>query len=185
MTDERKFKTLGGRATMTENYEGGFEIVETGDWDESAYDWDNDEWHDEDWDNDEDWDEWANTCSPSRCGDCWGGDGICMLEIEQLAAEQEDFEQHYMQRAVQCPHCGAVLTQYQIPTTQLWTWPGGFYSPMIALDIFAVYDAPKGEVHEPVTGRFYNLHHIWVGIGEHRRECLIMLALGEESALWP
>lgn len=149
---------------MTENYEDGFEVVETGDWSESDYDWD----------------EWANTCSPSRCGDCWGGDGICMLEIEQLANEQSDFEQSYVQKAVACPHCGSVLTQYQIPTTRLWVWPGGFYHPMIALQIFAVYDAPKGEVHEPTESHYHRFHHIWVGEGKNRRECLIMLDRGEE-----
>jgi len=118
---------------MTKNdYGNGFEIVETGGWSDSDYDWDNDEWDEGDWEEDE-LDEWANICSPLRCGDCWGGDGICMLEIEQLAAEQEDFERHYVQKGVPCPHCGAALTQYQIPTTRLWVWPGGFYNPMIAL----------------------------------------------------
>lgn len=155
----------------TDDYTNGFEVVETGEWSESDYDWD-----------DDDWDEWSSACSPSRCGECWGGDGICMLEIEQLAAEQEEFERHYVQPAVPCPHCGAVLTQYRISTTRLWTWPGDFYSPMIALNIFAVYDAPKGEVHEPSESHYHRFHHIWVGTGEMRRECLIMLDRGEEPA---
>src|SRR3990172_1608441 len=89
--------------------------------------------------------------------ECWGGDGLCMLEIERQVEEAEEFEMLYVAKAF-CPVCGLALTEYSIPTDKLWAWPGDFYNPMIALEIFAVYDAPKGEFH-----RHGNLAHIWVG----------------------
>lgn len=102
----------------------------------------------------------------------------------------ESFERRYVSRNAYCPHCGQKLIQYHIPTEWLWVWPGEwpdgeYYPPDIALNIFTVYDAPKGEVHEPVTGRFYRFHHIWVGTGEHREEKLIMLDLSRDEATLP
>lgn len=147
-------------------------------------------WYDDDYDDDyDDWEEDEyddGICTPGKCGECWGGDGICMAEIEQMAKQAEEFEKKYVSHNVGCPHCAALLTQYQIPTDQLWVWPGEwpggvYYSPMIALDIFAIYGAPKGEVHPPVDGRFYRFHHIWVGEGEYRSEKLIMLNLTKEA----
>lgn len=146
-------------------------------------------WYDEDYDDDyDDWDDdeeesggWDSMiCTPQNCGECWGGDGLCMREIEAMATEHEEFHKKYVSENIECPHCKARLTRYQIPTTELWTWPGVwpggvYYSPMIALGIFAVMDAPKGEVHPPADGRFYTYHHIWVGEGEYRDEKLIML----------
>lgn len=125
-------------------------------------------------------DSWDDPCD--RCGpwcEYWGGDGLCMVIIEQQAKETERFEQKYVSTQ-SCPHCNIKLTLYQIPTDQLWTWPGEwpgdeYYSPMIALDIFSVLGAPKGEVHHPIDSRFCRFHHIWVGEGEYRRESLIML----------
>lgn len=144
--------------------------------------WDNDDgdvtytdWYDDEWE------EWENApCSPMRCGECWGGDGICMREIEAQQAQDEAFQQRHVLVDTPCPGCQVALTRYDIPTTELWVWPGTwpgeeYYSPMIALNIFGVYDMPKGEVHEPVDGRAHTFHHIWVGTGEHRSEALIML----------
>ena len=131
-----------------------------------------------------DFDEFSDSEDPcDRCGpwcECWGGDGLCMLAIEQQAQEAEQFYKKYVSDNQPCPHCGKELTRYHIPVDRLWFWPGEWpdgehYNPMIALDIFAVIDAPKGEVHKPVQGRFYRFHHIWVGQGQYRSEKLIML----------
>lgn len=148
-------------------------------------------WYDEEEEDDDDDDDenWGDPCS--RCGpwcEHWAGDGLCMLAIEQQAQEAERFEKKYVTENVDCPHCGKGLTRYQIPTDRLWVWPGEwpggeYYNPMIALDIFAVMDTPKGEVHPPLDGRFYRFYHIWVGEGEFRRESLIMLNKPVESNL--
>jgi hypothetical protein len=90
--------------------------------------------------------------------------------IEQQAAEYEDYYAEYVTENVPCPVCGAKLTIYTIPAQKLWTWPGHFYNPMIALGIFCAYDAPKGEIHS-----LDRIHHIWTGTGKYRKEKLIHL----------
>jgi hypothetical protein len=123
------------------------------------------------------WDDFDDEVDEFSCDNCgpwcehWGGDGLCMLAIAQSGAENEHYEANFVTPNVTCPECGKILTMYEIPVDELWLWPGDFYNPMIALDIFAVYDAPKGEIH-----RHGDLCHIWVGTGEHRRECLILLS---------
>lgn len=119
---------------------------------------------------------WEDEDDGDPCSECgphcqyWGGDGLCMLEINYLAACHQFYEEHYQLELQRCPICGQYLTLYKIPIDQLWQWPGDWLTPMIALNIYAVYDAPKGVVHS--AG---DLHHIWVGEGEFRRECLIAL----------
>ena len=134
------------------------------------------------YDDDEDWDAWdIDPCD--QCGpwcEHWGGDGLCMLVIEQMAEEEKFFEKKYMSTN-KCPVCDVELTQYQIPTDQLWTWPGvwledgEYYNPMIALGIFGAYGGAKGEVHPAFESKGFMYHHIWVGIGEGRTEKMIML----------
>lgn len=146
-------------------------------------DW-SDDWDDEDDESAADYDfETENgICSPSACGECWGGDGICMREIEEQARQDEEYARLYVSENVACPVCGAVLIEYKIPTDALWCWPGDFYNPMIPLGIFAVYDAPKG-----VVCRKDNVHHIWVGDGKFRTEKLINI-LGNGNYIrddWP
>lgn len=123
----------------------------------------------------DDWEE-SDEYAELSCDNCgpwcehWAGDGLCMLAIEQQAAEWDDYYAKYVTKNVHCPVCGAKLTMYAIPTDKLWTWPGHFYNPMIALDIFCVYDAPKGEIHNCA-----GIHHIWTGTGKLRQEKLIHL----------
>lgn len=132
--------------------------------DDDSDDWDPD-------DNDETWaleDNPCDHCGP-RCKN-WGGDGLCMLQINALADESQDFEENFVKDNQECPICHKKLTQYEIPTDNLWEWPGDFYNSIIALNIYAVMDAPKGEIHHSE-----NLYHIYVGDGEYREEKLILL----------
>jgi hypothetical protein len=119
-------------------------------------------------------------CSPSKCGDCWLGDNLCQQELDQMESESAHFESHYVQTEVTCPGCSMVLTSYQIPANELWVWPGvwpedHYYSPIMALNIFAAMGAPKGEVHEPAKVEDATVHHIWIGSGKYRTEKLIRL----------
>lgn len=135
--------------------------------------------YEDDWEDyyDEDYeDEWSDPCS--RCGPwCpeWAGDGLCNLVLEQLASDDEAYREHCIHNDVICPVCGEKLTQYDVMASELWTWPGDWLNPMIALGVYAAYGAPKGEVH-----RLGNVCHIWVGEGEFREEKLIRL-LGQDS----
>jgi hypothetical protein len=134
-----------------------------------------DDWY-FDYDDDEadDFNEYESSDDPcDHCGptcEFWGGDGICDLVLQQQAEESADYEAEHVTVNVICPVCGQILTMYDVQTGELWTWPGDWYNPMIALNIYAVYDAPKGELH-----RADNICHIWVGNGEYRREKLIRL----------
>lgn len=99
-------------------------------------------------DEDEVGDDWKNACD--RCGpwcEHWGGDGLCELVLDQMAREDDEFYKRYVSEGIGCPVCGMSLTEYRIPVDKLWLWPGGFYNPMIALDIYLVMDASKGEIH--------------------------------------
>lgn len=108
-------------------------------------------------------------CGP-WCSD-WGGDGLCMLAIEQQANEQEEYDKNFIKENQTCPVCKQSLKQYEVPVDELWTWPGDFYNPMVAIGIFGILDTPKGEIH-----RSGNLCHVWVGAGEYREEKLILLS---------
>jgi hypothetical protein len=135
----------------------------------------------EDIDEGEDYDEY-DPSENDLCAHCgpscehWGGDGLCMLQIEQQANEAQEYEEEFVHQNVHCPECGVKLTMYDIPVNELWLWPGDFYNPMIALNIYAVYDAPKGELH-----RKLDICHIWVGEGEGREEKLIRLTGGQAA----
>jgi hypothetical protein len=121
--------------------------------------------YDDEWDDEDDW---GDPCS--RCGpwcDSWLGDGLCELEIDYQARCQEFYDKHYVFKDQKCPICGKALTLYKVPG-DLWTWPGDWLTPMIALDIYAVYDCPKGVVHS--FGK--DFHHVWIGSAKPR-ECLI------------
>jgi hypothetical protein len=127
-------------------------------------------------------------CSPSQCGDCWMGDNLCEKELEQQASESEDYEKKYVTQNVACLVCGVSLTQYEIPTDKLWVWPGvwpdgAYYNPIIALNIFAMYGAPKGEVHGAVTNGTGTYWHIWVGTGKYRSEKIIKLTGSLKSSV--
>ena len=119
-----------------------------------------------------------NPCDDDPCSHCgiwcdhWGGDGLCLLQIEQQAMEDEEYHKNYLTENVPCPVCGKYLNQYEIPTDKLWTWPGGFYNPMIALEIYSAYGVAKGEVHHK-----NNVYHVWIGDGKYREEKLIKLRL--------
>jgi hypothetical protein len=116
----------------------------------------------------DDWDDPCDRCGPS-CPD-WGGDGLCMIQINQQAEENRDFQEKCVVTNYYCPVCGKPLTLYKIPVDELWVWPGDFYNPIIALNIFSVYDAPKGELH-----RSGNIVHIWVGDPAGDNQKLIQL----------
>jgi len=130
------------------DYEPGWE-------DEDEY-WDIDEgssWYDEE-------DEYLESQDPcDNCGpwcEHWGGDGLCLLAIEQQQKEWEKFEREFysIQR---CPVCGKTLEQWEIPVNKLWVFPGEF-NPMIGLSIYGAYDIPKSIIHID-----RNVYHIWVG----------------------
>lgn len=129
----------------------------------------------DDYDLDDDFDDDPGFCGP-WCGDCWGGDGICMAEIAAMVEEGEAYEAAHTAHDVPCPVCGKRLTQYDVMANELWIWPGDWYSPMIALNVYAVYDCPKGEIH-----RLGDTCHIWIGEGDYRREQLIRLIGSSEA----
>ena len=119
--------------------------------------------------DEEECDDWDSLpCSPWKCGDCWGGDNICMKEIEYQRQQDEEWQQYHVTENVPCPVCNKCLTSYWIPGQELWTWSAEFFNIFIALEVYAVMDAPKGLLHS-----HGNLHHIWVGEGECREEKLV------------
>lgn len=136
------------------------------------YDHDYTDWDEDDWDED-DWDDPCDRCGP-WC-EHWGGDGLCVLALEQFAAEREEFEKYVFERRT-CPVCGVELIEYQITVDKLWQWPGDI-NPIIGLEIYAALGTPKGELH-----RAGPLCHIWVGEGEYRQEKLIRL-LGQNGTI--
>lgn len=110
-----------------------------------------------DWEDEEE----ASGDPCSHCGpwcDEWVGDGLCMIAISEQARQDEEYHAIFVTENVPCPICGKLLTVYRIPVDKLWTWPGDFYNPLIALRIYSAYDALKGEFH-----RKDNLCHIWTG----------------------
>lgn len=128
------------------------------------------------YDEPEEEERWEDPCS--RCGpwcEHWAGDGLCMLVIEQQAKDHEEYYRECVTDNVHCPVCGKLLTEYKVPTDTLWTWPGDFYNPMIALGIFCAYDTPKGVLHS-----HNEVYHIWTGEGKYRQEKLIRL-IGEDK----
>jgi hypothetical protein len=134
-----------------------------------------DDWYEEEEEEDDE-DMWVDYDDGDPCRHCgphcpeWGGDGLCMVEIRALSEEADDFTKRFVTENYTCPVCGKGLTLYSIPVDTLWEWPGGFYNPMIALDIYGALGVPKGELH-----RDGNLVHIWVGEGEYRSEKLVQL----------
>ena len=124
----------------------------------------------EDESDDEDYGDPCYHCGPG-C-EHWMGDDLCEFVIDQQAKEADEYHTNYVKENYYCPKCGKELTLYQIPTDQLWQWPGDFYNPMIALDIYAIYGAPKGLIHS--VG---NIHHVFVGDGKFRDEKLIELKI--------
>lgn len=137
--------------------------------DKDSEDWDDDGWPDDKWFSDP-----CSSCGP-EC-QYWGGDGLCELALERLASETEDYQQNFVVPGVACPVCGVELTQYEIPTDELWIWPGDFYSPTIALNIYAVLDAPKGLLHS--SGKF---HHIYTGSYDKNKEEKLIFLSGKEG----
>jgi hypothetical protein len=162
---------------MTENGKCGFKCP--GDppcsqWTGTGCALDSIDWEDAEWDDDEEDYSRDDEVSCLNCGpECpaWVGDGLCEIA---LAWEQTMHDQYMDLHSGQqpCPVCGAMLISYEIATDQLWIWPGGDwpYSPMVGLEIYAILAAPKGEIH-----RQADVVHIFVGDGELRRECLIIL----------
>ncbi len=103
----------------------------------------------------------ADEFSCDNCGPwCphWCGDNLCELAIEEHGRIYDDYYENYVTPDVACPVCGKVLTQYDIPIDELWTWPGDFADTIVALDVYAVYSAPKGEYH-----RSDGVCHVWIG----------------------
>jgi len=123
------------------------------------------------------YDDWEDDYDEDPCSKCgpwceqWGGDNLCMLEIEEQARQGEEFEKRHVSIS-KCPVCGKVLKQFSIPADELWIWPGEwpndpnrYYTPMIAL--FEVYGAiytPKGVFHSDG-----NIHHIWTGDKDNQK----------------
>jgi hypothetical protein len=125
-----------------------------------------------DYDDEDDEEERDDELACEHCGmwcEHWMGDNLCELEIEQQAKEDEEYNSKYVNQRL-CPICNQSLTCYQIPVDTLWTWPGDFYNPLIALNIYAACGVSKGECHHKG-----NVYHIWIGEGENRREELIQL----------
>jgi hypothetical protein len=127
-------------------------------WDDDDYYWDDPEDEDEEEDYD---DAPCSHCGPS-CPE-WAGDGLCMDEIRYQGICQEFYDMHCKLDLQTCPVCGKVLTLYEVPC-DLWQWPGDWLPPIVALDIYAVYDCPKGVTHS--FGK--DLHHIWIGSANGR-----------------
>ena len=143
------------------------------------------DWEEED-DYEEDQEEYAREIDPcSRCGpSCpdWGGDGLCMLQIRQIGGEQEDYSQRYTVANAPCPVCGTKLTLFKVPG-ELWTWPGDFYSPMVALSVYGPIDVPKAVLHGADTralpGITHDIYHVW--IGDSTRQQLIAVNCDAEG----
>ena len=115
------------------------------------------------WDEDDAWrddEPSCDNCGP-WCGH-WGGDGLCMLAIEQEAAMSYEYDVNFVTEKVSCPVCGKPLTQYEIPVDEIWTWPGDFYPPMKAIEIMGILDTPKAIIcqYQQTSG---DIFHVIIG----------------------
>jgi len=125
-------------------------------------------------DEDEEDEEDCSHCGP-WCPD-WGGDGICMVDCENMQHECEDYLAKHKLSGVMCPVCQKNLDCFSVRTDQIWVWPGDWYDPRVGLfEVYAAYDCSKGVIHSKG-----NIHHIWIGEGEYQEEKLINL-LGKKG----
>jgi len=123
----------------------------------------NDYWDDENIDNDywpPDEDDYEDEWPPcnTNCGpicEHWGGDGSCMLAIEEQAAESEDYHSKYTLDGVLCPVCNQSLILHQVKADELYIWPTDEYGPMVGLEVYAAYDTPKEILH--TKGKIYHI----------------------------
>ena len=125
----------------------------------------------------DDEDDMFNPCS--RCGpECpeWGGDGLCMIEINQQAQEFDHYFELFPVTDVFCPICGVKLPCYSVPESELWSWSE--FSPLIGLEVYSAHSVPKGEHH-----RDGNLVHIW--IGSQSEEGRLIRLLGKHTLCPP
>lgn len=110
------------------------------------------------------------------CGNCspwcphWGGDGLCMIAIEEQTRQREEYLKLHT-RTSRCPVCGTELTEYDVYAGEgePWTWSAGFYDPMIAvMDVMGPLWLNKGVLHS--QGK---VHHVWIEWGSCRDERLL------------
>jgi len=92
----------------------------------------------------------------------WGGDNLCMLEIERQVQVQIEFEERYVSD-ITCPVCSVETKQVALPTAGLWVWPGDWDfggEVMIALRLFGTIWSDKYIKHiwEDESYRYY---HVW------------------------
>ena len=134
--------------------------------------WDEEYWEEEGYYDDEGgWDD-VEGCDGICMPECpyWGGDGICMLAVEEYAGHEEEYEREHVYDA-ECPVCHKELKCYEV-FDDLWEWSG---HPLLAVEVYGFYSTPKGVLHS--RG---NVFHIWIGEGENREERLIKVLKGAE-----
>jgi len=124
-------------------------------------------------DDDADPNDYGDPCDPCDMScEHWGGDGICLLEIDIQEQEEEAYLSKYSRKNTRCPICGNYMTQYHIPTDRLWVWPGGKWefagSAMLGVMVYGAYDCPKGILCKWSRGE-YIYYHIWVGAIDNQK----------------
>jgi hypothetical protein len=110
----------------------------------------------------------CDNCGP-WCPD-WGGDGLCMVAIEEQARQRDEYVKKHV-RDARCPVCGAALREYDVYSGdgKPWTWSAGFYDPMIAvMDVLGPMWLNKGVFHSKDR-----VHHVWIEWGAGREERLL------------
>lgn len=137
----------------------------------------------DDWEDYDDWeeyeDDWDDPCS--NCGPwCphWGGDGLCMVEIEAQAEMRKEYEVQHV-RDSKCPVCGKKMKEYDIyagTEAKPWLWSAGWYYPILGIEVLGPLWLNKDVIHG--EGRVF---HVWIEWGSGREERLLRYLTKEEA----
>ena len=124
--------------------------------------------------------EWEEEYSCDNCGSwCpeWGGDGLCMLEIEEQSKMRKEYEENHTRKG-KCPICGKELDEYDIYAGEAepFTWSAGWYYPILGIEVLGPLWLNKGVIHGK-DGIF----HVWIEWGTGKQERLLHYLTKEEA----
>jgi len=124
----------------------------------------------------EEWEDPCSNCGP-HCPD-WGGDGICMLEIEAQTKMRKEYEEKHIRKS-KCPVCGKELTEYDVFASgeaEPWVWNAGWYYPILGIEVLGALWLNKGIIHSKER-----VFHVWIEWGTGKEERLLKYLTKEEA----
>jgi len=119
--------------------------------------------------------------SCDNCGpwcDSWGGDGLCMREIEAQTKMRKEYEKNHIRKA-KCPICGKELTEYDVyagSKPEPWTWNAGWYYPILAIEVMGALWLKKDVIHGKDQ-----VFHVWIEWGTGKEERLLRYLTEKEA----